>query len=185
MLEQVYAQYKEDPAFDGLRSTGNKFVPGYGPTHPRIMLVGEAPGSLENALQKPFMGRAGKLLDDLLEAIGVDPETVFITNAVKYWPVDDLGKTRQPNDIELAASKKYLLQEIDIVKPIVVGLCGFSAIRAVFPGIQDVNSVHGTLIAGKYVPLYHPAAMGYRPLMSGKIKKGYKMLNEYLTQKAG
>lgn len=183
MLERLYEEYERDPGLEVFRKPGIKLVRGTGPRNPDIMLVGEAPGALENASGEPFVGKAGKLLDQLLDKIGRTREDIYITNAVKYWPVDDNFDTRKPNPFELGISKFYLLKEIEIVKPHIVGLCGYSAITCLFPHIKSVSEVHAQLIADKYVPLYHPAQMGYKPLMSGKMLKGYKMLNEYLLQK--
>lgn len=185
MIETINKLYEEDPRFDSLRGPGIRFVPGCGPMRPDIMLVGEAPGALENAKQIPFQGMAGKFLWQLLEGINRNVDDIYVTNAVKYWPTDESGNTRPPTEAELRASASYLLQEIEAVKPKIIGLCGHSAIRAVFPYVKNVNEVHYQLLADKFVPLYHPAQMGYKPLMSGKMLKGYKMLNEYLIQKVG
>lgn len=185
MLGQLYNKYKTDPRLDSMRKGGINFVPGQGPMNPDIMIVGEAPGGMENAKRIPFQGRAGKYLDQLLESIGLERSNIFVTNAVKYWPVEGLKPytTRKPTPEEIGYSRFYLAKEIEVVKPKLIGLCGYSAIQSMFPGITDINSVNGTLLADKYVPLYHPAVMGYKPLMSGKVKKGYKMLVEYINQK--
>lgn len=185
MLDQLYEQYKTDTRLEHMRKGGIHFVPGQGPMSPDIMIIGEAPGGMENAKRLPFQGRAGKYLDQLLESVGLERANVFVTNAVKYWPIEGTSPfvTRKPTMDEIGYSRYYLAKEIEIVKPNIIGLCGHSAIQAMFPGIADIHSVHGTLLADKYVPLYHPAVMGYKPLMSGKIKKGYKMLVEYNNQK--
>jgi uracil-DNA glycosylase len=182
MLNELYEEYEREPGLVTLRKPGIKLVKGRGPSNPDIMLVGEAPGALENASGEPFIGKAGKLLDQLLEKIGRIRDEIYITNAVKYWPLDENNSTRHPSPIELGISKYYLLREIDIIKPRLVGLCGHSAITCLFPHVRSVSEVHAQLIAERYVPLYHPAQMGYKPLMSGKMLKGYKMLNEYLLQ---
>lgn len=182
-MDYTYEDYKTDPQFDDLRKAGINFVPGYGPYNPDIMLVGEAPGGLENARGRPFVGKAGKYLDQLLESIDIDPEDVYITNVVKYWPTDHRGNTRTPTEEEIAASRPYLFAEFARVKSFIVGLCGLSAVRAVYPNYNDIHTINGTLIDECFVPLYHPALMGYKPLMSGKIRKGYKMLNEHLLTK--
>ena len=184
-LDEIYEKYKTDPRLDSMRKPGIKFVPGKGPLNPDIMLIGEAPGSLENAKQEPFQGKAGKYLKELLEYMELNRADIFITNAVKYWPLTNEipPETRQPDNNEIGYSRFYLAREIEIVKPKIIGLCGYSAIRALFPAVQDVNSNHGALLADKYVPLYHPAIIGYKSHMRGKVKKGYKMLTEYLIQK--
>lgn len=185
MLDELYSQYKADNNLDSLRRGGINFVPGTGPLNPKIMIVGEAPGGMENAKKLPFQGKAGKYLNQLLDSLHIDREKIFITNAVKYWPVEGEGHptTRKPTEKEIAYSRYYLAKEIEIVKPTVIGLAGWTALQTMFPQFTEINAVHGMLLADKYVPLYHPALMGYKPLMSGKIKKGYKMLNEYVKQK--
>jgi DNA polymerase len=183
MLADIYDEYERDPGLHFLRKPGIKLVHGIGPLNPDIMLVGEAPGALENASDEPFIGKAGKLLDQLLEGIGRDRDEIYITNAVKYWPVNDQFETRSPSTAELKISKAYLRREIIAVNPRIVGLCGHSAITCMFPEVRNVSEVHAQLIGDLYVPLYHPAQMGYKPLMSGKMLRGYRMLNEYLLQK--
>lgn len=183
MIADIYEDYEKDSAFESLRKPGIRFVPGIGPLNPDIMLVGEAPGELENSHQEPFVGKAGRFLDQLLEKMDVFRERVYITNAIKYWPTNDEGKTRSPTPKELRYSQSYLLEEILTVNPRIVGLCGHSAITCIFPQVTNVNEVHAQLLGNMYVPLYHPAQMGYKPLMAGKMLKGYKMLNEYLLQK--
>lgn len=175
--------YETDDAFADLQGRGKRLVGGIGPSNPDIMLVGEAPGQLENAKREPFLGPAGLKLNELIKKIGRTREEIYLTNVVKYWPTRDNGSTRSPSVYELMAARPYILQEIEEVNPVVVGLLGFSAISCVLPDFKTVNEAHAQLIANLYVPLYHPAQIIYRPEMEGKILKGYKMLNEYVIQK--
>lgn len=183
MLADIYSEYESDDRLKKLRKAGIKFVPGEGPLNPDLMLVGEAPGSMENAQGKPFIGPAGVILNKLLESICLKRDDIFITNAVKYYPTTEEGDKRSPSPAELAISRDYLLREISAVNPQIIGLCGYAAIACIYPTVQSVNEVHYELLDNRFVPLYHPATIGYRPELKGKVTKGYKMLQEYIQQK--
>jgi DNA polymerase len=139
---------------------------------------------MENAQGRPFIGPAGVILNNLLNTIGLKRSEIYITNAVKYYPTTEEGDKRAPSPAELAISRDYLLREISVVNPKIVGLCGYAAIACIFPTIQTVNEVHYELLDERFVPLYHPATIGYRPELKGKVTKGYKMLSEYIKKKA-
>lgn len=175
ILDGLYDSIEADPAFKELRSKA-RFVPGQGPLQPQVMLVGEAPGSLENAKQVPFIGMAGQQLNKILIKVGLNPRSLFITNVVKYWPQETVGKTRTPTDEELELCRDYLLQEIDIVRPHFIGLMGLSAIRTIFPGTANVYSVNGQVLDKKYVPLYHPAACLYAKEKEPQVIQGFREL---------
>jgi uracil-DNA glycosylase len=96
------------------------WVPGEGDRTLRVMIVGEAPGKEEWKQKRPFVGRTGRLiLRPALEAAGIDPATVYITNTVKIWPTKSDGKTTRspPNPSEIAAALPYLIEEIHGVSP--------------------------------------------------------------------
>jgi DNA polymerase len=140
-------------------------VPGEGPTTARIMFVGEAPGREEDLSGRPFIGRAGKLLTQLMEKNGIKRERVFITSILKCRP----PKNRQPAGEEIAACLPYLLEQIDIVNPQKVILLGGVAFSIFFPK-QKLSDLRGRLIkkeGRQFFITYHPAA-GLRFL---KIKK--------------
>lgn len=180
-LKALYDTYLKDERFDHLRKPNINFVPGCGPLQPTLMIVGEAPGRMENAKRIPFVGRSGINLNNLLEDICIDPYKVFQTNVVKYWPQEgNTTKTRTPTDDEVSASREYLLDEIDIIDPEFVGLCGRSAIQALFPHFTNVFDHHGKLLDGKFVPLYHPAVIGYNPQKKSSVKEGYTKLKAYM-----
>lgn len=178
-----WSEYENNPLLAKFRKPGIHFVPGEGPMNPDIMLIGEAPGELENASRRPFVGKAGEILNEILETIGRKREDVYITNVIKYWPIDDKGKTETPSPAEIILSTPSLMMEVMEVNPKIIGLCGHTAITAVFPGITSVNEFHGQLLGEKFVPLYHPITVSYKPPMKGKVIKGYKMLNEHLIGK--
>jgi uracil-DNA glycosylase len=85
-LQALYEDYMIDERFEHFRDLHKNFVPGMGPLSPKLMLVGEAPGRMENAKRLPFVGQAGINLANLLEDVGIDQYNVFMTNVLKYWP---------------------------------------------------------------------------------------------------
>lgn len=186
-LDLLYEKYQNDPKFDYLRADHPTtfFVPGDGPLNPDIMLVGEAPGRLENAKRLPFVGRAGTNLINILTDLEIDPFHVFMTNVVKYWPQTTNSVTRTPDKDELLSHKEYLLKEIEIVNPKIVGLCGYSAITTVFPNIPNVYHSHGELLDNKFVPLYHPAYTTRPGSNKSLVVSGYSKLKEYLGDMSG
>lgn len=180
-LEALYKAYLKDNRFDHLRKQNINFVPGCGPLQPVLMIIGEAPGRMENARRVPFVGRSGINLNNLMEDVGIDPYNVFQTNVVKYWPQEEHGtKTRTPTEEEVDVSREYLLKEIDIVEPTIIGLCGRSAIQALFPQFTNVFEHHGKLLDGKFVPLYHPAVISYNPQKKHSVREGFTKLKAYM-----
>lgn len=175
-LRELYDRIKVDPAFDHMRKDDINFVKGTGTYGPAAMIIGEAPGSDENAQCVPFVGKAGIELRRILRKAAVDTRHIFITNAVKYWPRNEDRKTRKPTDEEVAASKAYLLEEIEIVSPTFVVLCGRISTRTFFPNVYNMDKVNGKLLDKKYLILYHPAVTLYKPEMEEEVLSGYRVL---------
>ncbi|HJR63001.1 MAG TPA: UdgX family uracil-DNA binding protein [Gemmatimonadaceae bacterium] len=128
-----------DAAFDcracDLWTTGTQTVFGEGPATARVMFVGEQPGDREDLAGRPFVGPAGRLLDEALERAGIDRSTVYVTNAVKHfkWERGEKGKRRihkKPNDTEIRACRPWLEAELAVVKPRVVVCLGATAAQA-------------------------------------------------------
>jgi uracil-DNA glycosylase len=131
-------------------------VPGEGNPDAEVMLVGEAPGATEDALGRPFVGRAGRLLDTALAEAGLAREDVWITNVVKARPPGN----RDPKPAEVAHWLPVLERELALVAPRVVVPLGRHALAHFAPGVR-ISDVHGTALPfGERVlyPLYHPAA---------------------------
>jgi DNA polymerase len=127
------------------------------------MLIGEAPGAMEDAFGKPFVGRSGKLLDVLLNDVGINPDRdVFICNVVKCRP----PKNRRPTKDELLLSLPWLDQQIQLVDPWVIALAGSTAVDAVL-GLKDkISSLRGNWQSwqGRMVmPLFHPSFLLRNP----------------------
>ena len=105
----------------------------------KVMIVGEAPGRTENKLQKPFVGRAGKLLDCILESINLNRSKVYITNVVNFRP----DKNRKPTAEEINQFKKLLFRHIEIISPKCILLLGATAATAVLNHTGPLSVVRG------------------------------------------
>ena len=131
-------------------------VPGEGPERPDIMFIGEGPGYHEDQQGRPFVGPAGKLLEDLLAAIGLTRRDVYIANVVKCRPPNN----RDPQPDEIQACRKYLDQQIRLLDPPVIVTLGRFSMARFMPG-ATISRVHGKSVQwGKRTifPMYHPAA---------------------------
>ena len=136
--------------------TATNIVPGEGSATAEVMLVGEAPGASEDELGRPFVGRAGQLLDELLDAAGLRREEVYITNVVKARPPGN----RDPKAGEVAHWMPWLEAELALIQPRVVVPLGRHAL-AHFADGRRISEVHGRELTERgrtLFPLYHPAA---------------------------
>src|SRR5919108_4607293 len=120
--------------------TASRMVPGEGNPAAQVMFVGEAPGATEDALGRPFVGRAGRLLDELIAAAGLAREDVWITNVVKARP----PKNRDPRVPEVAHCMPWLERELDIIRPRLVVPLGRHALKHFAPAAK-IGEVHGTV----------------------------------------
>lgn len=167
-------------------------VPGEGPADARIMLIGEGPGRQEDLEGRPFVGRAGKFLDECLQSIGLKREAVFITNIVKCRPTEKSGnwvKDRKPRVEEIAACAPYLDRQIELLKPEIICTLGDTAKSQIFQrfGIEEdtIGRLHGKLFSAggaKIVPLYHPAAALYDNALRETIMSDFRSLRGFLSQ---
>lgn len=173
-LEKVYADYDSDPAFAALRAGATQIVKGEGPTDPLAIFIGEAPGKNEDEQGRPFVGRAGKFFDELLQNIGVTRSDVFITNIVKYRP----NNNRDPLYGEITASKMYLDRELALLDCNIIVPMGRHALSVFYP--YQLKEAHGRTYEknGLYIiPQYHPAIGGiynrekYGPIMKQDFKQ--------------
>lgn len=136
--------------------TCTRFVPGEGDGAAEVMLVGEAPGASEDREGRPFVGRAGGLLDVALEAAGLERAAVFITNVLKARPPGN----RDPRRAEVAHSLPWLEAQLALVQPRLVVTLGRHALTHFAPK-EKISLVHGQLLTGRgraIYPLHHPAA---------------------------
>ncbi|MDL2206161.1 uracil-DNA glycosylase [Eubacteriales bacterium OttesenSCG-928-N13] len=141
---------------------------GEGEEHAAIMLIGEAPGEQESLSGRPFVGKAGRNLDEFLALSGFDRAQLYITNTVKFRPVrtSDAGRTvnRTPSREEIELFLPWLRREIALVKPECVVTLGNTALRALMGNKVTIGAVHGRfqMIDGQLIyPMYHPASVIY------------------------
>ncbi len=124
----------------------------------KLMLVGEAPGYWEDVKGKPFVGRAGQLLDKIFECVGLSRQKdVYICNTIKCRPPDN----RNPLDSEKEACREYLDKQIEILKPRIILICGSVALNSLLPQEKGITRVRGKWFDGPYgakmMPIFHPS----------------------------
>ena len=149
-----------------LYKTGTQTVFGDGAPHAQVMFVGEQPGDREDLEGKPFVGPAGRLLDDALRAAGIDRNQVYITNAVKHFKWKPQGKRRlhqKPNVAEITACRPWLDAEIAVVKPHILVCLGATAAQALLGRDFRVTLQRGQFIERPGLPLMmatvHPSSI--------------------------
>jgi len=149
-----------------LYENATQAVPGEGPAHAAVMMVGEQPGDQEDLTGKPFVGPAGKLLDRALEEAGIDRRDVYVTNAVKHFKFEPRGKRRihsKPNAGEIDRCKWWLDQELGLIKPRVVVALGATAARSLFGKSMAIGASRGrALTLDDGTPVFvttHPSAL--------------------------
>jgi len=176
-----------------LKDEATNLVFGKGNPDADILFIGEAPGKDEDLKGIPFVGRAGKELDQLLHSINLSLDDVYIANILKYRP----PKNRNPSMEEIKNHTPYLIEQIKAIKPKVIATLGNFSTKFVLAKfdpskmkeIDGISKLHGKFIEidvdgakFKVVPLYHPAAMLYRPKLRGALKKDFKKINKELKK---
>jgi DNA polymerase len=139
-------------------------VPGEGPDDAKVMLVGQNPGEVEDKTGKPFVGRAGKFLNLILDKNDIKRERLFITNVVKHKTPNN----RKPNTAEIQTCMPYLIKQINEIRPEIVVLLGRVAWQT--PRMESI----------KYVETYHPAAAMRFPRIKEKFENDFKALRRLL-----
>ncbi len=163
-----------------LHHTRKKSVPGEGPASAEIMFIGEGPGFHENEQGRPFVGAAGKFLDQLLAQAGVTRADVWIGNVVKCRPPDN----RDPLPDELAACDKYLERQIEAINPSIIVTLGRISMNKFFPGAK-ISAVHGQMrkVGDRYViAMFHPAAALHQAALKPAILADFAKLPELLKE---
>jgi uracil-DNA glycosylase family 4 len=163
-----------------LHRTRTKSVPGEGPADARVMLIGEAPGWNEDQQGRPFVGAAGKFLEELLESAGMTRSEVFITNVVKSRPPGN----RDPLPDEIAACAPYLERQIEVIDPEVIVTLGRFSMARWFPG-ERISRIHGQpKRVGRrlIVPMYHPAAALHQQALRTTILEDFERLPRFLAE---
>ncbi|MEW6083473.1 MAG: uracil-DNA glycosylase [Chloroflexota bacterium] len=163
-----------------LHHSRKKSVPGEGPATAEIMFIGEGPGFHENEQGRPFVGAAGKFLDQLLAQAGVTRADVWIGNVVKCRPPEN----RDPLPEELAACNEYLERQIQTINPSIIVTLGRYSMNKFFPGAK-ISAVHGQMrkVGERYViAMFHPAAALHQGALKPAILADFAKLPELLKQ---
>lgn len=164
----------------GLAQTRKNAVPGEGPFNAEIMLIGEGPGHFENEQGRPFVGQAGKFLNDLLANGGLKREDVFITNVVKCRPPEN----RDPQDVELNACARYLERQIEAINPLIILTLGRFSMARYFQTAK-ISTIHGRaswVSERLIVAMYHPAAGLHQPNLKKDIMHDFSLLPGFIEK---
>ena len=162
---------------------------GEGPVHARLMMIGEAPGEQESLKGRPFVGKAGKNLDEFLMLSGLDRAELYITNTVKYRPVkiSAAGHTvnRAPTQEEIDQGLPFLKREILLVDPDVIVTLGNVPLRALLGRSATIGAVHGrwqTWEGRRLYPLYHPASVIYNRALKSVYEEDVVRLGTFFRE---
>jgi uracil-DNA glycosylase family 4 len=170
-----------------LADTRTTVVFGNGDADADLMFVGEAPGANEDREGLPFVGQAGKLLDKLLAEIGMDRGQVFVANVLKCRPPGN----RDPQPAEIESCQPYLLQQVELIEPLVVCTLGNFSTKLLRGDSTGITRLHGQsevrTIGSRAVrlfPLFHPAAALYTPRTLETLRADFQRIPELLAQPA-
>ena len=170
-----------------LHETRTKAVFGAGNADADLMFVGEAPGAEEDRQGLPFVGRAGQLLNQMLEGIGLSREDVFIANVLKSRPPGN----RDPQPLEIEACRPYLFEQVRLIEPKVVCTLGNFATKLLSGNPAGITRVRGTPQLHELgdrtvflLPLFHPAAALRTPAVKETLRADFARLPELLAQPA-
>lgn len=167
-----------------LGETRNRFVFGSGNPNADLMFVGEAPGEREDLEGVPFVGRAGKLLDDILKAIDLDREDVFIANVLKCRPPNN----RDPNREEIDTCEPYLLKQIELIQPKLLVALGRISATTLLRTKDSLTSMRGQVFdyhGTDMVVTYHPAALLRNPNWKRPAWEDFKKIRQMYREKRG
>lgn len=171
-----------------------KLVLGDGNLNSPIMLIGEAPGAKEVELGKPFVGQAGKHLDEFLEVLDIKKDDVYITNSVKFRPTKTNPETgrlsnRAPTKREIDDFREFIFEEVGIINPIIIVTLGNTPLKTIYNDNTKIGDVHGILLEAEigdkkyYVfPLYHPAAIIYNRALKETYMADLLRLKEEISK---
>ena len=191
-LEQIADEIrglKESPLYDYRNENDYLPVIGEGDPDADVMFIGEAPGREEAKSGRPFVGNAGRVLDKLLESIGVDRQDVYITNVVKDRPPGN----RDPRVGEIELYAPFLRRQIEIIEPVVIATLGRFAMQFVLEEYdlrqqgQKIGDLHGRVLEAEaphgtvnIVPLYHPAATFYNRELEDTMREDFRVLKRFV-----
>jgi uracil-DNA glycosylase family 4 len=163
LLDQIKADIIKQNICPDLAQEATQLVFGDGSPDAQLVFIGEAPGKKEDETGLPFVGAAGKFLDEMLNSIGLERKDIYITNIVKYRPPEN----RDPFPDEKAAFLPFLRSQLEVIAPKLVVTLGRHSMDSLLPGLK-ISKVHGQpkRYRGQvYLPLFHPAAALYNGAM--------------------
>lgn len=188
-IQQEIEALTASPLYEYRQENGYQPVIGEGSPDATVMFIGEAPGKQEAKTGRPFVGAAGRVLDELLESISLAREQVYITNVVKDRPPDN----RDPKEEEIELYAPFLRRQIGIIQPKVIATLGRFAMQFILETFErpeqdrKISSLHGEPITAEadygeviILPLYHPAVALYRRDQRDTLEKDFRVLREYL-----
>jgi DNA polymerase len=165
-----------------LASGRTQVVFGTGNPHAQIMFVGEAPGFYEDKQGEPFVGAAGRLLNELLEGVGLSRKDVYIANVIKCRPPDN----RNPLPDEVDTCKPFLFQQIELIKPKVVCTLGNFAMQTLLGKKVGIMKVRGQAFQVQdffVFPMLHPAAALHQGNLNEPLREDFRKLKEFLERR--
>jgi len=192
LLDDIEQSIKQNKVCNKLAKTANNLVFGDGNPDAEIVFVGEAPGKNEDLQGKPFVGVAGKFLDEMLSSINMKREKVYITNIVKYRPPNN----RDPLPEEKKEFLPYLRSQIEVINPKIIATLGRHSMNCFLPDLQ-IGQIHGqpkrikissiATTEGKdysviIMPLFHPAAALYNGSMRQTLIEDFALLPNVLKK---
>ncbi|MDX1662571.1 MAG: uracil-DNA glycosylase [Candidatus Promineifilaceae bacterium] len=191
-MEQIAAELHDlevSPLYDFRIENDYHVVVGEGDVDADLMFIGEAPGAQEAKSGRPFVGASGRVLNELLETIGLDRDDVYITNVVKDRPPDN----RDPHVVEIELYTPFLMRQLEIIEPKVIATLGRFAMEFVLEQFdvprhgQKISDLHGQPmgIEAPYgpvtlIPLYHPAVALYNRSQRSTLEEDFQVLKRFL-----
>ena len=179
-LDSIEQDIINDQAGADLAESANQLVFGAGNPDADIVLIGEAPGKKEDEQGEPFVGAAGKFLNEMLASIELERDDIYITNIVKYRPIDN----RDPLPEEIEVFMPYLLRQVDVIEPKIIITLGHFSMNVFLPGVK-ISQVHGRpkrLKGRVFLPLYHPAAALYNGGMRETLMQDFATIPKIIQQ---
>ena len=178
-LDNIAEEIVKNKVAPALVETATQLVPGSGNPDADIVFIGEAPGKDEDLQGKPFVGAAGRFLNEMLAGIGLKREDVFITNIVKYRPPNN----RDPLPEEIKEFMVYLFRQLEVIQPKLVVTLGRFSMNVFLPDLR-ISQAHGQTKRKNnrlYLPLYHPAAALYNGGLRETLIEDFSKIPQLLT----
>jgi uracil-DNA glycosylase family 4 len=179
-LAKIAGDIEADDVTPELKAQATQLVFGAGSEVAELFFIGEAPGKNEDLKGEPFVGAAGKFLNEMLASIGLERSDIYITNIVKYRP----PANRDPSSQEIAAFVPYLKRQIEVIRPKLVIFLGRHAMNVFLPELK-ISEAHGKPVrkdGQMYMPLFHPAAALYNGGLRQTLLDDFSRIPDVIQQ---